>query len=158
MCACVRVAVASAMDWDSFLTEAAQQVGMNERAVTVVQERAVNERVVAATPIDPLDEYTPQNISYEPRPSAARAPPRPSADNEPVNSDDELDQLPISAAEYAEVRPPSPPLRLAPLHPVPTSDPRMPPANLAAIFGSTQPDDEFRDPFINPHPFFIFNA
>jgi hypothetical protein len=27
------------MDWDSFLTEAAQQVGMNERAVTVVQER-----------------------------------------------------------------------------------------------------------------------
>jgi hypothetical protein len=50
VCACVRVAVASAMDWDSFLTEAAQQVGMKERAVTVVQERAVNERVVAATP------------------------------------------------------------------------------------------------------------
>jgi hypothetical protein len=38
------------MDWDSFLTEAAQQVGMNERAVTVVQERAVKERVVGATP------------------------------------------------------------------------------------------------------------
>ena len=55
------------------------------------------------TRIDPLDEYTPQNISYEPRPSAARAPPRPSADNEPVNSDDELDQQPISAAEYAEL-------------------------------------------------------
>ena len=56
------------------------------------------------TRIDPLDEYTPQNISYEPRPSAARAPPRPSADNyEPVNSDDELDQQPISAAEYVEL-------------------------------------------------------
>ena len=50
---------------------------------------------------------------------------------------------PAPAPEVA-VRPPSPPLRLAPLHPVPTSDPRMPPANLAAIFGSTQPDDEFR--------------
>ena len=55
---------------------------------------------------------------------------------------------PAPAPEVA-VRPPSPPLRLAPLHPVPTSDPRMPPANMAAIFGSTQPNDEFRASLIH---------
>ena len=53
-------------------------------------------------------------------------------------------------APEVAVRPPSPPLRLAPLHPVPTSDPRMPPANMAAIFGSTQPTkDEFRASLIH---------
>jgi hypothetical protein len=67
-------------------------------------EPCVRASAALMTRIDPLDEYTPQNISYEPRPSAARAPPRPSADNyEPVNSDDELDQQPISAAEYVEL-------------------------------------------------------